>query len=125
MDIQITKLIRGRGLCEQIISSHEIAEEAILVLIEQYEIRDDNPKGWLDDMKAFLAENGYHEGLDKAKRRNFRLWSISYTIIDGVLFGKYFNGTLLRYMNIRKIERIVKELHDGFDSGHFLVGITS
>ena len=102
VDIHITKLIRRRGLCDWMILSHEIAKEAILVLTEQHETRDDNPRGWMDDMEAFLVGNGYPQGLDKAKRRNFKMLSIPYTIIDGVLFIKYFNGTLLRCMDQAK-----------------------
>ena len=41
------------------ISSRKIEKEAILVLIEEYETRNDNPKGWMDDMKTFLVGNGH------------------------------------------------------------------
>lgn len=72
----------------------------------------------MDNMKAFLVGNGYPQGIDKTKRRQFRLQSINYVIIDGVLFRKDFNGALLRCVNIDQVERIGKELHGGPEGGH-------
>ena len=40
-------------------------------------------------------------------------------------FRKYFNGTLLRCMNAGQVERIVKQLHDGPDGGHFSARTTA
>ena len=45
--------------------------------------------------------------------------SIPYVIFDGILFKKYFNGALLRCIDINQAERMIKELHDGLDGGHF------
>ena len=74
----------------------------------------------MDDMKNFLLVNGYPQGLDRAKRRQYRLQSIHYVIVDGILFRKDFNGALLRCIDIDQAKRMIKELHDGPDGGHFL-----
>ena len=34
------------------ISSQELDEEVVMVLIEQEESRNDNPRNWMDDMKT-------------------------------------------------------------------------
>ena len=75
-------------------------------------------------MKTFLARNGYPQGLDEVKRRQFRLKSISYAIIKKFLCRKDFNGALLRCIDTDQVERIVKELRDGLDGGHFSVRAT-
>ena len=69
VDIQVTKLVRGKGLCKHMVSSHESDEEVSLVLVEQQEVRNKNLRSWIDDMKTLLVGNGYPQGLDKAKTR--------------------------------------------------------
>ena len=72
-------------------------EEVAMVLTEQQEEGNDvDPKSWIDDMKSFLSRNAYPQGLDRAKRRQYRLESIPYVIVGGILFRRDFNGTLLR-----------------------------
>ena len=44
VDIQITKLVRGRGLCKHMISSQESDEEVALILTEQQEAKNDDPR---------------------------------------------------------------------------------
>ena len=75
VDIQITKLVRGKGLCKQMLSFQESDEEVAMMLTEQKEARNDDPRNWIDDMKNFLLGNGYPQGLDRDKRRKFRLLS--------------------------------------------------
>ena len=79
----------------------------------------------MDDMKNFLLGNGYPQGLDRTKRRQYRLQSIPYVIVDGILFRKDFNGALLRCIDIDQVERMIKELHDGPNGGHFSARTTA
>ena len=53
VDIQITKLVRARGLCKQMISSQESDEEVAMILTKQQEAKNDDPRNWMDDMKNF------------------------------------------------------------------------
>ena len=62
-----------------------------MILIEQQEARNDDLRNWMDDMRNFLLGNGYPQGLERTKRRQYRLQLIPYVIVDGILFGKYFN----------------------------------
>ena len=51
------------------VSSQESDEEVDLVLAKHQEVRDENPRSWIDDMMTFLSGNGYPQGLDRVKRR--------------------------------------------------------
>ena len=73
----------------------------------------------MDDMMTFLLGNGYPQGMDRTKRRQYRLQSIPYAIVDGILFRRNFNGALLRCIDAIQAERMIKELHEGPDGGHF------
>lgn len=96
-----------------------------MMLTEQQEVRNSDPRSWMDDMMNFLLGNGYPQGLDKTKRRYYRLQSIPYVIVEGVLFRKYFNGALLRFLDTDQAESMIKELHDGPDGGHFSARTTA
>ena len=62
-------LVRGKGLCKKMVLYQELDEEVSLVLIDQQEVRDVNPRSWIDDMINFLLGNRYSQGLDRDKRR--------------------------------------------------------
>ena len=40
-----------------------------MILTEQQEARNDDPRNWMDDMKNLLLGNRYPQGLDRTKRR--------------------------------------------------------
>ena len=51
-------------------------DENAMVITDQPEGKNDDvasPKSWIDDMKCFLVVNGYPKGLDRKKRRQYRL----------------------------------------------------
>ena len=55
------------------LSSQEPNEEAAMILTEQQEVRNSDLRSWMDDMMNFLLGNGYPQGLDRTKRRQYRL----------------------------------------------------
>jgi hypothetical protein len=73
----------------------------------------------MNDMITFLSGGGYPQGMDKTKRRQFRLQSIPYALVDHVLFRKDLNGVLLRCINSDQVNRMLEEFHDGPNGGHF------
>lgn len=73
--------------------------------------------GWVQDMIHFLQIGECPVGLDRAKRRYFRLQSIPYVLINGSLFRKDFNGILLRYIDEAQTDRVLREFHDGIAGG--------
>ena len=68
-------------------SSQEIDEEVTMGLIEQHEVRNDNQRNQMDDMMTFLLGNGYPQGSDRTKMRQYRLQSIPYAIVDDIFLG--------------------------------------
>ena len=46
-------------------------------------------------------------------------------MIDGILFRRDFNGALLRCVDTDQAKRMIKELHDGPNGGHFLARTTT
>ena len=74
---------------------------------------------------TFLSGNGYPQGLDRTKRRQYRQQSIPYAIVDGILFRRDVNESLLRCIYIDQDERMTTELHDGLDGGHLLARETT
>ena len=72
-----------------------------------------------------MLGGGYPEGLERTKRRKFRLQSIPYALVDGILLRKDLNGALLRCTKPNQVDRMVKEFHDGLESGHFLARTTT
>lgn len=75
-------------------------------------------------MTTFLIEGRYPQGLNRDKRRQFRLQSIPYVLVDGILFRRDPAGILLRCINIDQISRLLKEFYDGPTGGHFSARIT-
>ncbi|KAH9327879.1 hypothetical protein KI387_044371, partial [Taxus chinensis] len=60
--------------------------------------------------------------MNKTKRRHFRLQTVPYALVDGVLFKKDVNGVLLRCIGTNQIHRVLEEFHDGTAGGHFVRG---
>ena len=93
-------------------------------------IEDEQPtegerhSNWIEDMTTFLSGGGYPQGLDKTKRRQFRLQSIPYALVNQVLFRRDLNGVLLRCINSDQVDRILQDFHDGPDGGHFAARTT-
>ncbi|KAH9301894.1 hypothetical protein KI387_013477 [Taxus chinensis] len=78
VDIKVTKLSRGRGLCEQLASNLHDDKNIVLVLQDgQQSVATSLPIGWTNDVAHFLQMGECPQGLDKAKRRNIALCSVS------------------------------------------------
>ncbi|KAH9303500.1 hypothetical protein KI387_043862 [Taxus chinensis] len=136
IEIKITKLVRGKGLCEQLVlgKQKEVCneEEAVLTVQDNHEPsgrqEEDNSAltpYWTQGIMHFLQIGLCPLEISKVKRRYFRLQAVPYTIIDGVLFKKDVNGVLLRCINTGQIQRVLKEFHDGPASGHFAPRVTA
>ena len=59
VDIKITKLVRGKGLCEDLFSSFETTKEVALVIKNEQPAEDENHNNWIQDMTTFLSRGGY------------------------------------------------------------------
>ena len=59
VDIKITKLVRGKGLCEEFLPPFDIEEEVILLIEDEQPIEDGNQNNWIQDISTFLSRGGY------------------------------------------------------------------
>lgn len=71
LDIKITKLVRGRGLCEQFNSSFGKELETFLLLKEEEHVdnQGDAQTYWLEVMTTFLKDGSYPPHFDRTRRR--------------------------------------------------------
>lgn len=90
-----------------------------LVLQEEQPPNNKEQTSWVKDMTIFVREGKYPQGLDRTKRRHFKLESIPYILMDDILFRKDSNGVLLRCINENEVSGLLEELHDGPSGGHF------
>lgn len=102
------------------ISSQEPTKEVSLAIENAKSAGDENLNNWMHNMIAFFLGGGYPQELSRAKRRQFKLQSIPFFLVDGILFRKDFNGALLRCISTDQTGRMIKEFHDGLNGGHFL-----
>jgi hypothetical protein len=77
------------------------------------------PDSWYSDIKFYLIHGTTPEHLDPKKRRELRLRSAPFQMINDVLFRKNFDGVLLRCLEKDESEKVLTELHSGNAGGHF------
>ena len=74
---------------------------------------------WVEDMTRFLQTGRCPEGLERSKRRYYRLQAIPYCLMNGILFKKDLQGVLLRCIKLDQVEHILYQFHEGPAGGHF------
>ena len=82
-------------------------------------------ESWYIDLVHYLQQGYLPEHWNSKQRRELRLKSASYQIIDGVLFRKNYDGLFMRFLEQEDASKFVKEFHDGPAGGHFLGGTTA
>jgi hypothetical protein len=75
---------------------------------------------WYDDVSYFLHPDTYPEYLKPRERRELRLKSARYRLINSILFHLNYDGVLLICLENEDVERVVRELHEGPIGGHFV-----
>ena len=120
MDIKTIKLVRGKGLCEQITSKEvlELEGQTNTVLLIGVAGDDGRTTSWLQGMVHFLRTGECPATLDKEKWRYYHLQYIPFVLINDVLYQKDYNGVLLRCVETDQAENILHEFHDGHLGGH-------
>lgn len=113
VEIRVTKLIRGKGLCEHLAgdleNNKEVENQTILVLNDEEKIVVAGPpSSWIQEMVHYLYTGECPKGPKNEKQRYFKLQSIPYVIINGILFRKYFHGVLLRCVESYQMIRFLK-----------------
>ena len=73
------------------------------------------------DLNNYIQEGYFLEHWNPKQRRELRLKSALYQIIDGVLFRKNYDGVFHRCLEHEHANKVVVELHDGPARGHFFL----
>jgi hypothetical protein len=103
-DLEITpaQIVRSQGLCKLVVDSEiDQKEDNDMSCLER---NDQNPiccaqnfvSPWYDDIRHYLQHGSAPRHLDPAKRRALRLKSVSFHLINGILFRQNFDGILMR-----------------------------
>jgi hypothetical protein len=126
-DIEITpaQIVRGQGLCKLVTDSATGQQEENDMSNPGQHYQNlicyaQNPVSpWYDDIKFCIEHGSAPRHLDPTKRRELRLKSASFQLINGILFRQNFDGVLMRCLEKDEAEKVLLELHAGEDSGNF------
>ena len=77
------------------------------------------PDSWYNDIKFFLLHGNAPEHLDSCIKRDLRLISTPYQLIDNILFKNNFEGVLHRCLEKNEADNVLYQLHAGPAGGHF------
>jgi hypothetical protein len=125
LEITPTQIVRSQGLCKLVVDStigqQEESDTSNLGQRDQSLICcAQNPTSPLYEDIIFCLEHGsapHH--LDPTKRRELRLNSASFHLVNGVLFHQNFDGVLMRCLEKDEAEKVFLELHAGEAGSHF------
>lgn len=120
MDIQTTKLVRGFGLDKlmakrnmQTIEVNKLEEERVGVFERLMSSE------WYKDAIFYLIHLYFHEHLSKNQKRDLKLTSQKYLIINYGLAWKNPEGVLLKYIMEDEAPKTIVDLHGGVCGGNF------
>jgi hypothetical protein len=117
--------VRGQGLFKLVVDSAEGQQEendtSNLGQCNQSAIycTQNSVSPWYDDIKFYLEHGSASHHLDPTKRRELRLNSTSFHLVNGILFRQNFDGVLMRCLEKDKAEKVLLELHAEEAGGHF------
>lgn len=112
INIKVTKLVEERVCVNRLIEMEKTTKKMISLLQQCSTIKSKL-------LIHYLQTGGCPEGLDRAKRRYYRLHAILYVVIDGVLYIRDFYGVLFRCVELDQMNNVLEEFHDGPSRGHF------
>ena len=114
IEIKVTKLVRGKGLCEQLVEKgkndlNDDVDVVLALLDDEQPIVPNVQNDWVDDMVFFLQIGCCPEGLEKSKQRHYRLQAIPYCSMNGILFKKDLQGVMLRCVKPDQVDHILHQ----------------
>ncbi|XP_059073398.1 uncharacterized protein LOC131874165 [Cryptomeria japonica] len=116
---QTTKLIHGRGICENIVWGYKPREDE-LAAEEAVMFSPDAPQAcWIEARKQFMKAEIFPDDLPSKKRRFYRFQKSGFRLIDRVLFKRNFDGILLCCVDRSQADKILHEFHYGSSRGYF------
>lgn len=130
VNIKVTKIVRGKELCEHLPANGKDSQEKegnveTMFNNEEQVVGSAPTASWVQQMVHYLQTSECPQGLDREKRRYYRLQAIPYAIIDGVLYRRDFHGVLLRCIEPDQVDKLLEEFHNGPSGGHFAARTTT
>ena len=124
IEIKVSKLVRGKGLCEQLAGNgnndlNDDVDVVSVLLDDEQPVVPNTQNDWVDDMIIFLQIGHFPKGLERSKWRYYRLQSIPYCLVKGILFKKDLQGVLLRCIKLSLVDHILYQFHEGLARGDF------
>ena len=125
LEIKPSQVIRGLGLCKLAAKlahlptdQNHIPFDDVLLQKEICFIPDP-ASSWYTKIHTYLETDSAPDNLDPKKKREVRLKSAPYQLVNNVLFRKNADGDLLCCLEKEKSDLVLTQLHDGPAGGHF------
>jgi hypothetical protein len=131
LEISPAQIVRGQGLCKLVDDSatghQEESDKSNLGQHDQNLICCvQNPVSpWYDDIRFFLEHGSSPHHLNPTKRREVRLNSTSFHLVNGILFRQSFDGVLMCCLEKDEAKKVLLELQGGEAGVHFCGDTTS
>jgi hypothetical protein len=125
LGITLALIVRGQGLCKVVVDLvHELEIQINTSTINQHNQKQINcaqttPNSWYENIRFYLMHGYAPHNLEPKNRRELRLKSASFQLINDILFRKKFDGFFLRCLEKEESEKVLVELHSGDVGGHF------
>jgi hypothetical protein len=131
LDIKPAKLVKGQGLCKLAVEAQDQENEdprwenelALWYSEASYVYLGKN--FWYGKLSYLLHHGTFTKNLNPKERRDLRLKSTQYRLINSVLFCINYDGVLLICPKQEDVDKVLKELHDDPAGGHFTRNTTA
>jgi hypothetical protein len=114
IEIKPLKAVKGQGLCKLIANSDSLDG---VISISVGEPMEDSE--WYRDIVFYLRSGQFPVTMNPKERRTLKMKSSQYVLIVDILFRRNYDGILLRCVDERKAQELMKEFHEGICGGHF------
>jgi len=92
LEIVLAQIVRDQGLCKLVVDSVEIPKNQLTTPIEnmhnetQIYCVQNKPNSWYNDVIFYLLHENIARNIDLKNRRALRLRSVSFQLINDILF---------------------------------------
>jgi hypothetical protein len=126
LEFKPTNIVKGQGLCKLVTRITDVEnqeedswQEEPTLYTQQVPYIPVVEDSYYNDLKYYLQHGTTPEHLNAKKKRVLRLKSLQYQLVHGILFRKNYDGVLLRCLEKKDVDKVLKYMHDGPTRGHF------
>jgi hypothetical protein len=125
LDIKPAKLVKGQGLCKlEAEAQDQVKEDSrweneLALWCGEASYISPRQESWYEKLAYLLHHATCPEDLNPRERRDPRLKSAQYRLINSVLFWVNYDGVLFRCLKHEYADKVLKKLHDGPAGGNF------